>query len=273
MDVGALTDSEFSTIREFLLKETGISLTSEKKPLVCCRLYKRLEQLGMTRFADYFSYIMSPHDPSETQSAIDLLTTNETYFYREPQHFRYLSELIRHAPRDQIFRVWSAACSSGEEPYTIAMVLQEAYLKGSGPDWEVRGSDISTRVLDIAANGLYSLDRMDDMPRDLLRHHCLKGTGSYEGTMLVNKSIRDKVEFAQINLIEPLPLLVPFDAIFLRNVMIYFDLSTRRNVIRQLLSVLKPEGVLFIGLAENLQGIQEDLVSIGPGIYRRERRK
>ncbi|MEN9866068.1 MAG: hypothetical protein RL748_1658, partial [Pseudomonadota bacterium] len=204
--------------------------------------------------------------------AIDLLTTNETYFFREPKHFDMLADIATKATKDHIFRVWSAACSTGEEVYTIAMTLQELTRQGRCQNWEVRGSDLSTRVLQQAVSGLYGMDRLDGLPQEYLKRYFLRGSGPYEGSILVDKVLREKTEFAQINLIEPLPELVPFDVIFLRNVLIYFEAPVKRKVIGQLMSALMPDGVLFVGLAETLHGIIDGLVQIGPGAYRMDRR-
>lgn len=272
MELNGLSEREYIVIRELLLKTAGISLGPGKKTLVTGRLFKRLQALGIATYGEYFERIASGRYPEELQTAINLLTTNETYFFREPKHFSMLEELASKATRDHIFRVWSAACSTGEEVYTIAMTLQELTRQGKCPQWEVRGSDLSTRVLDHARSGLYSTERTGGIPDDLMKRYFLYGTGPYEGKILVDKALREKTEFAQINLIEPLPELVPFDVIFLRNVLIYFDLDVKRKVVGQLISNLTQDGVLFVGLAESLNGLFNNLVSIGPGAYRKDRR-
>ncbi len=272
MEINGLTAREYIVIRDLLLKNSGISLGPSKQTLVTGRLFKRLQALGIATYGEYFERIASGRYPEELQTAINLLTTNETYFFREPKHFSMLEEIATKATRDHIFRVWSAASSTGEEVYTIAMTLQELTRQGKCPQWEVRGSDLSTRVLDHARTGVYSTDRTGGIPDDLLKRYFLYGTGPYEGKILVDKVLRDKTEFAQINLIEPLPELVPFDVIFLRNVLIYFDVDVKRKVVGQLISNLTPDGVLFVGLAESLNGLFNNIVSIGPGAYRKDRR-
>jgi chemotaxis protein methyltransferase CheR len=272
MELNGLTDREYAIIRDLLYKQAGISLGPAKKALVAGRLFNRIQQLGLTSYGDYFAKLVSGKAPDELQTALDLLTTNETYFFREPKHFEMLEELAMAAPKGKTFRVWSAASSTGEEVYTIAMTLQELSRKGRCPNWEVRGSDLSTRVLEQARTGLYSIDRTEGIPAELMKRYFLKGTGPYDGQILVERSLRDKTEFAQINLIEPLPELVPFDVIFLRNVMIYFDPPIKRKVVTQLMSALTQDGVLFVGLAETLNGIVDGLVSVGPGAYRQDRR-
>lgn len=273
MELDGLTDLEYTDIRHFLFEESGISLGPNKKALVTGRLFKRVQALGLSSYREYIAKLTCGKFPDEVQTAIDLLTTNETYFFREPQHFAMLTELAEKADKHHKFRVWSAACSTGEEVYTIAMTLQELTRKGRLANWEVRGSDLSTRVLEQARTGLYSLDRTEGISTELMKRYFLQGTGPYQGTILADKKLREKAEFAQINLIEPLPELVPFDVIFLRNVLIYFEPPVKRKVVGQLLSALSPQGVLFVGLAETLNGLFDDLVSIGPGAYRRNRRQ
>ena len=273
MELNGISDVEFVTIRDFLFSKVGISLTPSKKALVCSRLFKRVQALNFRTYGEYFELIKSGRNPAELQMAINLLTTNETYFFREAKHFEMLRDIAAKADRSKTFRIWSAACSTGEEVYTIAMTMAELSRSAQCPKWEVRGSDISTRVLDAARAGHYASDRTEDIPADYLKRYCLCGTGPYEGTLLIDKPLRDKAEFAQINLIEPLPTLVPFDVIFLRNVLIYFETPVKRKVVGQLLANLTPDGVLFVDMAESLNGVMDGLVTVGPGAYRQERRK
>ncbi len=273
MELDGLSDHEYIKIRDLLFKESGISLGSGKKTLVAGRLFKRIQSLQLNSYSDYIARLVSGDDLVELQTAIDLLTTNETYFFREPKHFEMLTEIAKKAPKGKNFRVWSAACSTGEEVYTIAMCLQELTRLGHCPNWEARGSDLSQRVLEKAAAALYGIERTDGIAPDLMRRYFLQGSGPYEGFILVDRKLREKVEFAQINLILPLPELVPFDVIFLRNALIYFEIPEKRKIVTQLLSVLAPEGVLFVGLAESLNGVVEGLVQIGPGAYRVDRRR
>jgi chemotaxis protein methyltransferase CheR len=267
MDSVTLNDREFAQIRDFMYRRTGISMGDGKKALVSGRLHKRIQHYGLRSFMEYFQFITSGSEPAELQLAIDLLTTNETYFFREEKHFEYIKTQILPGLRAYApFRVWSAACSSGEEPYSLAMLLADRMPPGS--DWDVVASDISTRVLERARGGLYPMERVDRIPADYLKRYCLKGTGDYEGMLLVAKSLRDKVRFAQVNLVAPLPEVGPFDLILLRNVMIYFDNDTKRQVVERLLKVLKPDGHLFIGHSESLMGITRKVAMLRPSIYR-----
>jgi chemotaxis protein methyltransferase CheR len=264
-----LTDQEFEFLRKLLYEAAGINLSSEKKALVIGRLTRRIESLGITSYGDYFRRIAGHTDPQERQWALDALTTNETFFFREPQHFAYLSETIVPAvPPGATFRVWSAASSSGEEAYSIAMLLAERL--GQRP-WEIIGSDLSTKVLDKARRGQYPLERAEKIPQPYLRAYCLKGTGEQEGTFLIDPSLRKRVHFQQANLMQPLPKVGLFDVIFLRNVLIYFDLPTKQRVIESLLPFMKPDGYFFSGHSESITGLVSGLVQVKPAIYKKAR--
>jgi chemotaxis protein methyltransferase CheR len=208
--------------------------------------------------------MMSGDAPGELQIAVDLLTTNETYFFREGHHFTVLAELAS-TSRAHPFRVWSAACSSGEEPYSIAMVLAD---RVPGSSWEVLGSDISTRVLARARAGHYVLERTTHIPPQYLKKFCLKGIGVEQGTLLVDRSLRQRVQFMQINLNAPLPQIGMFDVVFLRNVIIYFNAETKRQVVNRVLAQLKPGGHFIIGRSETLHGVTEAVQVLSPSVYR-----
>jgi len=262
-----LTDQEFDFLRKLLYEAAGINLTAEKKALVIGRLTRRIESLGHASYGEYFRRISGLADPDERQWAIDALTTNETFFFREPQHFAFLSEIILPAvPPGETFRVWSAASSSGEEAYSIAMVLSERL--GQRP-WEIVGSDLSTKVLDKARRGQYPLERAEKIPKPYLRSYCLKGTGEQEGTFLIDAALRKRVRFQQANLMGPLPKVGLFDVIFLRNVLIYFDVPTKRRVVENLLPFMKPDGHFFSGHSESITGLVPGLVQVKPAIYRK----
>jgi chemotaxis protein methyltransferase CheR len=262
-----LTDSEFETLRKLLYEAVGINLTPEKKALVTGRLSKRIVDLGLSSFGDYFRRIAGNQDPHERQWAFNALTTNETSFFREPQHFAYLTEsILPMHPRGEMFRVWSAASSTGEEPYSIAMTLAERLEKAP---WEILASDISTKVLDQARRGLYPMQRAEQIPKPYLRNYCLKGTGPQEGSFMIDPWPKERVRFLQVNLVAPLPDLGTFDLIFLRNVLIYFDPPTKRRVVESLLRALKPGGHFFSGHSESLTGMVAGLVPIKPAIYRK----
>lgn len=261
-----ITDTEFGHFQRFIYDAAGISLSAGKKALVCGRLAKRLQARQLQSFSEYFKLLKSG-DAGEVQTAVDLLTTNETYFFREPKHFELLRDLAQHhRSRGTPMRVWSAACSSGEEPYSIAMVLADV-IGDSG--WELVGSDISTRVLERSRLGHYPLERTRHIPLAYLKRFCLRGMGEQAGTLLVERSLRQKVQFRQINLNEPLPATPPFDVVFLRNVMIYFNVETKRQVVARIVSQIKPGGYFVIGHSESLNDISNAVVPVAPSIYRK----
>ncbi len=266
MDI-AITDREFGHFRGLLEKTAGITLGSAKKALVCGRLAKRLRHHQLKSFDAYYRLITSGREPGEMQLAIDLLTTNETYFFREPQHF----ELLRHTVlktfgRGTSCRVWSAASSSGEEPYSLAMTLDDVLGPGA---WELLGSDISMRMLEQAQQARYSMERSQGIPHNYLQRYCLKGIGSQTGTLMIERTLRNRVQFRQINLNQALPEIGMFDIVFLRNVLIYFDLEMKQHVIERIATRLKPGGWLFIGHSESLNGITTNLQQQQPTIYRK----
>jgi chemotaxis protein methyltransferase CheR len=262
-----LQEKEFAQFRDLIYRIAGINMSPAKKPLVTSRLAKRLRHYGLSSYGGYFQMITAANGKTELQVAVDLLTTNETHFFREPKHFEFLSQhILPERKPGKPLRIWSAACSSGEEPYSIAMLLDEKL--GTAP-WEIVASDLSTRVLDKARSGLYPIDRMLEIPRHYLSNYCLKGTGSQEGTLLIERKLRERVQFMQHNLIEEPPKLGEFDVIFLRNVMIYFDQDTKRQVVSHLLSRLRPGGYFLIGHSETLNGVSDDVRLVKPAVYRR----
>lgn len=262
-----ITEQEFKHFQHFIYEAAGITLPPSKRTLVCGRLAKRLQQCHLNSYDEYFHLLTSGHAQDEVQIAVDLLTTNETYFFREPQHFDLLRELALAARgRPEPFRVWSAASSTGEEAFSAAMVLADCLGMGA---WEVIGTDISSRVLQAAARGHYSMERARHVPQAYLRRFCLKGFGEHEGTMLVDRSLRSRVLFRHANLNAPLPELGRFDVVYLRNVMIYFNDDTKRHVVERVLGPLRHGGHFIIGHSESLNGINETLTMIEPSVYQK----
>jgi chemotaxis protein methyltransferase CheR len=262
-----LEDREFAQFQAWLYGAAGINLSSAKKALVAGRLFKRLKYHQLGSYGAYFKMIMDKESAGELQFALDLLTTNETYFFREPKHFDFLrTQVLPSAVPGKTFRVWSAASSSGEEPYSLAMTLAEHL--GSTP-WEIVGSDISTQVLAKARTGHYPMERANNLPPLLLSRYCLKGIGQQTGTFLIDKALRQRVSFLPVNLIGPLPQLGEFDVIFLRNVMIYFDQQTKRKVVSRLLPFLKRGGYFIISHSESLHGVSDAFKLVAPSIYQK----
>ena len=263
-----ITSQEFALFQRLIYKIAGISLSDGKRVLLVGRLTRRLNHYGLETFSQYYRMLASGENTEELQTMVDLLTTNETYFFREPKHFAYLrDEIIAKRNNPTTFRVWSAASSSGEEAYSIAMTLAEAM---QGRAWEIVGSDISTQVLRKAAAGHYSLARTDGIPPQFLKKYCLRGVRAHEGTLLIVPELRQRTSFHQINLTHPVSAEIgDFDVIFLRNVMIYFDQETKTQVVHNLLPRLKSGGHLFIGHSETLNGITDRVVGVEPTIYRK----
>jgi chemotaxis protein methyltransferase CheR len=261
----AITDRDFQDIRAWIHQAAGINLSNQKKPLVIGRLAARLRHYQLHTYGEYFQLLQSGSHASEAQIAIDLLTTNETHFFREPKHFDFLRDQLAssHSARRQL-RVWCAAASSGEEAYSIAMTLAST---AADAPWEVLASDLSSRALERACSGHYSLSRAKNIPRPLLQAYCLKGVGPQAGTFLIEPELRSRVQFAQINLVNALPPIGEFEFVFLRNVMIYFDMATKRQVVARVLRHLRPGGYLIVGHAESLSGVTDGVKTLLPSIY------
>lgn len=265
--IATLNAAEFNWISAFLHAQTGIYLREGKQAMVIGRLEKRLRTLGLDNYSEYFNLISNQGDETEARIAIDLLTTNETYFFREAQHFDYLStQVFPTYPATKPIRIWSAASSSGEEVYTLAFLLSE-YLPSD--QWEILGTDISSRMLDKAKAAMYPIAATKKIPQDLLVKYCLKGRDEFEGQFLIDPALRKKVQFQSLNLMEPLPELGMFDIIFLRNVMIYFEQDTRQQVIDRIQKLLKPSGLFIISCSESLNGLNTPLKMIMPSIYQK----
>jgi chemotaxis protein methyltransferase CheR len=266
--VKPITDAEFAQFQRFIFDNAGISMAAAKKALVTGRLSKRLAVHGLETFSEYFRLLASGHHPVEVQMAVDLLTTNETYFFREIKHFEFLrTQVLAARSRPQAYRIWSAASSSGEEAYSMAMVLMDCM---QTTPWEIVGTDISTRVLEGARRALYSMERGRHIPHDYLRRFCRKGSGEYDGHLLVDRGLRSKVMFRQVNLNTALPELGQFDMVFLRNVMIYFNNETKREVVARVISTIKPGGYFCIGHSESLNDISTAVQMVAPSIYQKQ---
>jgi chemotaxis protein methyltransferase CheR len=258
---------EFVWIKDYLYAHAGIVLNDNKHALVCGRLDKRLRYYGFSSYSEYFNLFGKPGFEQETLMVIDLLTTNETYFFRESKHFDFLqANFYPQQPAGRSIRIWSAASSSGEEAYTLAMLTAEC---ARTSQWEIIGTDISTRVLEKARRGLYPLNAAEKIPVQLLKKYCLKGSGEFDGFFIIDPSLRSRVQFQYANLIETLPNLGLFDVIFLRNVMIYFDMATKQHLVERIQSYLRPGGYFIISHSESLNGMRNDLQMISPSIYRK----
>jgi chemotaxis protein methyltransferase CheR len=257
----AITDDEFQAFQHLIYAETGITLNESKRCLVCSRLSKRLRSLGLSRYVDYYDFLVRRDDGHEMQQMINCITTNKTDFLREPHHFEFLTqrafpELVQRAGRGapRKLRIWSAASSRGHEPYSIAMTIREYAPFEDGWDVRVLASDIDTSVLDAAERGIFDLEDLTPVPESLKRRYFERGVGQYAGYARAKQTLRQLLTFRQINLIaDTWPIQAKFDIIFCRNVMIYFDVPTQKKVIEHMARVLQPGGYLMLGHSENIQ--------------------
>jgi chemotaxis protein methyltransferase CheR len=263
-----ISDGEFARFQRLIHDIAGIHLAGTKKPLLCGRLGRRLRGRGLASYGEYYALVTSGREPEELQTCVNLLTTNETYFFREPRHFEHLRERVLPEVRPgRAFLAWSAACSSGEEPCSMAMVIADRL--GLDAPWEVLASDINSSVLARASAGHYPMQRTGRIPGRYLQRFCLKGVGSQAGTFLVDAPLRAHLRFARINLRDPPPGSAEIDGIFLRNVLIYLDPGVKRQVVGRLAARLRPGGLLFVGHAESLLGVCDALTLEAPTVYRR----
>lgn len=271
-----LSDTEFELFRALVYARAGIALGPHKRHLLHARLSRRLRVLGLGSFKAYYDYLMDPVHADEVVRFVNAITTNKTDFFREPHHFTYLAE--RWARERQAesgrgasrrLRIWCAASSTGEEPYTIAMVLSEAGLVPPAWDLKILASDIDTDVLGQASDGIYPMERTAPIPEPLLKRYFLRRVAG-KTEVRVRPELRQLITFRQVNLVaSPWPFRGPFDAIFCRNTLIYFDREKQRSILERLVAVLRPGGVLFLGHAESIFGLVEGLTHLGNTIYRR----
>jgi chemotaxis protein methyltransferase CheR len=262
-----LSQRSFDLIARTFHQVSGIRLVPAKRQLVIGRLQKLAAERGLDDLDAYVDEVIRQGDEKELVRVVDKLTTNETYFFREPAHFEFLLSLLSaRRPGGEPFRVWSAASSSGEEAYSIAMLLADKL----GPrGWEVIGTDLSTAMVDAARCGLYPMSRARDVNPAFLKRFCLRGSGPYEGQLLIAKSLRANVHFGQANLTQPLPDIGYFDVVFLRNVLIYFEPDAKLDIVRRVMPLIKPGGYLFSGHSESLSNLPTGLTNVKPSIYAR----
>ncbi|UTH73257.1 protein-glutamate O-methyltransferase CheR [Chromobacterium sp. IIBBL 290-4] len=263
-----LSDEEFSCFKQFILQEAGIDLPASKRSLVQSRLAKRLRNLGVSSYGAYWQLLRKPESHAERQHAINMLSTNETYFFREPQHFQWLeNQALAIQQRGGAVKVWSAACSSGEEPYTIAMVLAETL--GMRGNWKVYATDINTKVLNLAKRAVYPKERVQRTPPLLWQKYFLRGRDEYAGMVRVLPELANRVEFSSLNLLHCNRFAqTDFDIVFLRNVLIYFNEETKLDVLRKLCSRMREGGHLLIGHSESLHKLNLPLAQEEPSRYR-----
>ncbi|MDR2367937.1 MAG: protein-glutamate O-methyltransferase [Deltaproteobacteria bacterium] len=278
-----LTDTEYQTIASFVHKASGINLLDGKKELVRARLSKRISQLEMKNFKTYFKYVMTDSSGDELVFLLDALATNLTSFWREPQHFDFMAKTFipelearrkRPGGGGPRMRIWSAACSSGEEPYTIAMVVMEksSYFANGG-DFRILATDLSTKVLNVAKRGQYGPESVKNIPPAPLHAFMSKAQSEKGGTIYAIKpEVRRIISFRRFNLMDPMPFKGPMDLIFCRNVMIYFDRETIAKLVDRFYKLLEVGGYLFIGHSESLSGLEHKFQYVAPCIYKKTQR-
>ncbi len=267
-----LSEAEFIQISNLVKELCGINLHDGKKELVKARLSKRMRQLGMTSFQQYIDHVRQDTD-KEITTMLDILSTNLTYFFREPRHLEYLREVVlpeaMASKGNKKLRIWSAGCSSGEEPYSIAMVLNEAVPNLDSWDAAILATDLSTRVLQTASQGIYRQERFRELPRHLITKYFVCIQSKPEKVYRTGPKLRKLVHFARLNLMETWPMKGPFDVIFCRNVMIYFDKPTQGKLINRYFDILRPGGMLFLGHSESLTGIDHKFKYVQPATYKK----
>lgn len=273
-----LAAEEFHLFQALVLRESGIHLGEKNRAMLVSRLWRRLRALELNSFSAYYRQVKA--DPEELVRMLDCICTNETHFFREPAAFDCLRQHVfpewREAgeanERSQTIRVWSAACSTGEEPYSLAMMLLSEFPPSEGWNVEVIGTDLSTKVLARAATGIWPAEKIKGVPLEYQRTFLLKGFGPDKGKIKAVDELRRVVRFQRMNLNrEPYPISGPFDLIFCRNVIIYFQWDTKLEVVNRLGNFLAPNGYLFLGHAESLHGVTDELESVVPKVFRAQR--
>lgn len=267
-----ITDGEFRQLRDLIHQHTGIALSDHKRALVCARLARRLRHYQFTRYAQYYE-LLSQDDPDgvELMEMINAITTNKTDFFREIHHFQFLAERVlpeHRQKKTRRLRLWSAAAATGEEAYSLAMTVREAF--ADAPDWDIKilATDIDTRVLAHAAEGVYTAEQATHIEPALLRRYFLRGHGEFENRVRVKPALKTLLRFRQLNLLnEPWPMRAPFDIIFCRNVLIYFDKATQRRLLERMSTLLSPNGFLMLGHAEAVHGFDHLYRPVGHSIY------
>lgn len=273
---GRMTEHDFKKFSEFVHQRVGIKLTPAKKNMVETRLHKRMRALGMQSHRDYVRFVFSDEGmDKELANLIDAVTTNTTHFFRENSHFEYLQNTLLPAwlqqqGRYQRMRFWSAGCSIGMEPYTLAMVLAEFAAKNSGFEAAILGTDISTQALRDAMRAVYDEERVATVPAAMKEKYLLRSRDRTRKHVRIVPELRQMVTFRHLNFMEEFSFKKPFDVIFCRNVVIYFDRETQARLFSKFCQCLKPGGYLFIGHSESLTGMNLPLVQVAPTIYQRD---
>ncbi len=264
-----INEQEFGLFKKLIYDKAGISLSDSKRSLVVSRLSKRMRELAINSFDTYFRIVTAKDGQSELQHTIDLLTTNETYFFREERHFDYLKQEILPAVKLSAgYSVWSAASSTGEEAYTTAMVIADSL--GLSSNWKITGTDINSDVILQARRALYPITEKGKIEKHYLAKYCLKGVRAKEGMLLIDEKLKKHVSFESLNLIGVWQkYFSEFDLVLLRNVMIYFDRETKQRLVDRIANSLKLGGYLFIGHSETINKITDRFEIVQPSVYQK----
>jgi len=272
---GRMSEEDFATFSSFIYNEVGIKLPRAKKTMVEARLHKRLRFRQMKDYSSYLEYLYSPRgQEEELTSLIDVVTTNTTDFFREPKHFEMLSgtvlpEWMNRPKKSDLLRLWSAGCSTGMEPYTLAMVLNEFAVANPPFRWSILATDISTQALAMAQRAIYEEEKIRPVPKHLLYKYFLRSKDRSRGLVRVSKEIRESIDFRRLNFMEDFSFEKPMSIIFCRNVVIYFDKKTQAILFNKFCQCLEPGGYLFIGHSESLSGMDLPLIPTVPTVYKR----
>lgn len=266
-----ITPKEFNMLREYIKKHYGINLGNEKKALVIGRLHKVLEEMKFGSFTDYYEYLIKDNGGERANQLADRITTNHTYFMRESNHFYFFRDevlpYLKGNVRNQDLRIWSAACSTGEEPYTLAMIIDEFFGKEKFTwDTKILATDLSDKVLNIGKRGMYSLESTAPLPNYWKINYMERQA---DGNLMFRSRIKDEIIFRKFNLMDDFPFKKKFHVVFLRNVMIYFDNPTKDKLIQKVYDFLEPGGYLFIGHSEAINREGSSFNYIKPSIYRK----
>lgn len=270
-----LEEQEFKKIQEFMLNNLGVKLSPIKIVMVNSRLVKRLKASGIYNFPDYINYVFSPEGKrnGELQCMIDELTTHKTEFFREEEHFDLLKNRVlpEFSQRQQFnFKIWSAGCSTGEEAYTMAMLLNEFKTMHSGFDYSIYATDVSNAVVVKAVNGVYKASNLKGVEQNLIRKYFVDHKDEKDDEVKIIKTLRDKIQFSQLNLVDNYPYAFnTFDVIFCRNTLIYFDDKAKREVVNKLISKIKTGGYIFVGLSETISQYSSDIKQVSPSAYQK----
>jgi len=272
----ALSDRDFNRLSTFIHDYCGITMQQAKRSMLESRLSKRVRATGIASLSAYVDYLFSPEGAAhEKIHMIDAVTTNKTDFFREPDHFAYLTRkalpaIFSGMTANRNVMIWSAGCSTGEEPYTLAMVLSEYHEQQPGARFVILATDLSTRVLEAAAQGIYDEDRVEPVPPELRKKYLLRSKDQSKSLVRMSHGLRSLIHFRQLNFMEgDFGMREPMDVIFCRNVIIYFDKPTQERLLTRFVKHLRPGGYLFLGHSESLNGLNVPLQPVAPTIYRR----